>query len=127
MTELECSGMGRRGDMNVTLLLAGELQRNAKLNVTLNVTMTQKNQHKPRRKQLFFLWPKIHLIYIFIAPDEFIKGPLIDYYAMGINDIEITKLLKGHYDTTKYGLRQVLFLIQVYMSDQILVCTLFEG
>ena len=51
MTELECSGMGRRGDMNVTLLLAGELQRNAKLNVMLNVTMTQKkNQHKPRRK-----------------------------------------------------------------------------
>ena len=50
MTELECSGMGRRGDMNVTLLLAGELQRNAKLNVTLNVTMTQKNQHKPRCK-----------------------------------------------------------------------------
>lgn len=47
----------------------------------------------------------MHLIYIFIAPDEFIKAPLIDYYSMGINDIEITKLLKSHYDTTKYGLR----------------------
>ena len=26
---------------------------------------------------------------------------------MGINDIKITKLLKSHYDTTKYGLRWV--------------------
>jgi Ni,Fe-hydrogenase III small subunit len=24
---------------------------------------------------------------------------------MGINDIEITKLLQNHYDTTEYGLR----------------------
>jgi hypothetical protein len=29
----------------------------------------------------------------FIAPDEIIKEPLTDYYAMGINDIEITKHL----------------------------------
>jgi hypothetical protein len=65
--------------------------------------MTQKNQHKPRREFLF-LWVKIHLIY-FIAPDEIIKGPLTDYYAMGINDVEITELLKSHYDTTIYGLR----------------------
>ena len=50
MTELECSGMGQRGDMDVTLPLAGELQCNANLNVTLNVTMIQKNQHKPRHK-----------------------------------------------------------------------------
>ena len=65
--------------------------------------MTQKNQHKPRR-EFFFLWLEMHLIY-FIAPDEIIKKPLTDYYAMGINDIEITKLLQNHYDTTEYGLR----------------------
>jgi hypothetical protein len=65
--------------------------------------MTQKNQHKPRR-EFFFLWLEIYLIY-FIAPDEIIKEPLTDYHAMGINDVEITKLLKNHYDTTKYGLR----------------------
>jgi hypothetical protein len=52
----------------------------------------------------FFLWLEMHLIY-FIAPDEIIKKPLTDYYAMGINDIEITKLLQNHYDTTEYGLR----------------------
>jgi hypothetical protein len=45
------------------------------------------------------------LICIFTAPDELIKGPLTDYYSMGINDVQITKLLKSHYDTTKYGLR----------------------
>jgi hypothetical protein len=65
--------------------------------------MKQKNQHKPRRESLF-LCLEIQLIY-FIAPDEIIKGPLTDYYAMGINDIEITKLLKSHYDSSKYGLR----------------------
>ena len=42
---------------------------------------------------------------IFIAPDETIKGPLTDYYAMGISDVEITQMLKNHYDTSKYGLR----------------------
>jgi hypothetical protein len=47
----------------------------------------------------------MHLIHIFIAPDELIKGPLTDYYAMGVSDMEITKLLKSHFDTTKYGLR----------------------
>jgi hypothetical protein len=47
----------------------------------------------------------MNLIYILIAPDEFIKEPLTDYYAMGISDVQITKLLKNHYDTTKYGLR----------------------
>ena len=52
----------------------------------------------------FSIWLEIQLIY-FIAPDEIIKELLADYYAMGINDIEIMKLLKSHYDTTKYGLR----------------------
>ena len=65
--------------------------------------MTQKNQHKPRR-EFYFLWLEIHLIY-FIAPEEIVKEPLTNYYAMGMNDIEITKLLQNHYDTTKYGLR----------------------
>ena len=53
-------------------------------------------------------------MYIFVAPDEFMKAPLTDYYAMGINDIEITKLLKSHYDTTKYGLRWVLSYTSIY-------------
>ena len=66
--------------------------------------MTQKNQHKPRRSFLF-LWPEMNISSIFIAPDELIRGPLTDYYAMGINDVEITKLLKSQYDTSKYGLR----------------------
>jgi hypothetical protein len=52
-----------------------------------------------------FTVAEFHLIYIFIAPDEFIKAPLNDYYAMGISDVKITDLLKSHYDTTKYGLR----------------------
>ena len=69
--------------------------------------MTQKNQHKPRR-EFYFLWLEIHLIY-FIAPEEIVKEPLTNYYAMGMNDIEITKLLQNHYDTTKYGLRWVFF------------------
>ena len=66
-------------------------------------TMTQKNQYKPRCEFLC-LWLEIYLI-CFIAPDKTMKEPLADYYAMGINDVEITRLLKSHYDTTKYGLR----------------------
>ena len=72
--------------------------------------MTQKNQHKPRRK-FFFLWLEICLIY-FIAPDKIIKDLLIDYYAIGISNIEITKLLKSHYDTTK---NRWVFLDSIYV------------
>ena len=76
-------------------------------------TMTQKNQHKLHREFLF-LSLEMHLIY-FIAPDKIIKEPLTDYYAMGINNVEITKLLKSHYDTPKYGLGWVFWVLDKYL------------
>jgi hypothetical protein len=39
------------------------------------------------------------------APDEDIRGPLKLYFEPGLNDVEVTKHLKDHYDTDQYGLR----------------------
>ena len=69
------------------------------------MTPKKKNQHKPRRLFFFPLAGNLVLICLFIAPDHIIKKQLIDYYAMGISDVEITKLLKSYYDNDKYGLR----------------------
>ena len=75
---------------------------------------------------VFFPLAWKRLIY-FIAPGELIKL-LIDYYAMGINDVEITKLLKSHYDTTIYGLRWVFFtIINICLTAKIIVFILFKG
>ena len=39
------------------------------------------------------------------APDGDIQAPMEEYYQMGVSDVEMTELLKQHYDTEKYGLR----------------------
>ena len=40
-----------------------------------------------------------------LAPDEDICGPLEEYFRLGCSDVDITELLKAHYDVTTYGLR----------------------
>jgi hypothetical protein len=44
---------------------------------------------------------------VFSAPDESIKGPLQQYYELGLMDVKIAELLKEHYDVDEYGLRYV--------------------
>jgi hypothetical protein len=40
-----------------------------------------------------------------IAPEDDIQPPLTFYYNLGMNDVEISKQMKDHYDTDIYGLR----------------------
>ena len=40
-----------------------------------------------------------------IAPEDEIKETLIFYYHLNLNDPEIARQMKDHYDTQKYGLR----------------------
>jgi hypothetical protein len=40
-----------------------------------------------------------------LAPDEDIRGPLKEYFRLGCSDVDITELLKAHYDVMTHGLR----------------------
>ena len=40
-----------------------------------------------------------------IAPEDEIKETLKFYYHLNLNDPEIARQMKDHYDTQKYGLR----------------------
>ncbi|KAF8236192.1 hypothetical protein L208DRAFT_1126754, partial [Tricholoma matsutake] len=40
--------------------------------------------------------------------DGDIHQPLTKYFELGCSDVDITELLKLHYDTTVYGLREVI-------------------
>jgi hypothetical protein len=62
------------------------------------------NQHKPCRQCLIFLQWLIGSDF-FLAPDEDIRGPLEEYFRLGCSDVDITELLKAHYDITTHGLR----------------------
>jgi hypothetical protein len=44
-----------------------------------------------------------------VAPDGDIRAPMEDYHRLGVSDVEMTELLKKHYDTEKYGLRYFTF------------------
>jgi hypothetical protein len=46
-----------------------------------------------------------NLHFLNIAPDDEIKESVEFYYHLNLNDPEIAKQMKDHYDTQKYGLR----------------------
>jgi hypothetical protein len=46
---------------------------------------------------------------IHIAPEEDIQEHLRGYYELGLTDVQVTKALKQHYDTNRYGLRYVSY------------------
>jgi hypothetical protein len=53
----------------------------------------------------------IEILILFSAPDDDIKEPLTMYFNLGLNDKEVTKQLKDHYDTEVYGLRFAFFQV----------------
>jgi hypothetical protein len=40
-----------------------------------------------------------------LAPDKDIHGPLEEYFRLGCSNVDITELLKEHYDVMTHGLR----------------------
>ena len=48
-----------------------------------------------------------YLQFFNIAPEDEIKESVEFYYHLSLNDPEIAKQMKDHYDTQKYGLRCV--------------------
>ena len=49
----------------------------------------------------------VYLKILNIAPEDEIKESVEFYYHLNLNDPEISKQMKDHYDTQKYGLRCV--------------------
>ena len=45
--------------------------------------------------------------FYFLAPEEDIRRPFQEYFDLGCSDVQITDLLKSHYDNETYGLRYV--------------------
>jgi hypothetical protein len=43
--------------------------------------------------------------FYFLAPEEDIRRPFQEYFDLGCSDVQITDLLKSHYDNETYGLR----------------------
>ena len=65
------------------------------------------NQHKPLREFCVLPLTAFFTSNSSIAPDAEIREPIEFYYHLNLDDTEIAKQMKDHYDTQKYGLRCV--------------------
>lgn len=72
-------------------LLCWQLQWQDKINI--NPTVSPHIIHSSS-VNLFFV----------IAPDDDIRGPMEEYFNMGVSDVQMVDLLKAHYDTNAHGL-----------------------
>jgi hypothetical protein len=85
------------------------LQVGAELQLELQPQWLRKTSTNPAVSPAFHIavCPLINMC--LTAPDGDIQGPMAEYYQMGVSDVEMTELLKQHYDTEKYGLRYFTF------------------